>query len=123
MGTLLIRMLLLGSLSLAGCYTNSYLSKYDSLPDDKTVRFHLTDGEQIKSPSGRHQRVEGGYQVVGEFVKGMEIREKFEGIVLDRMIDYVTVQEFNTAGTVALVVGVSAVIAVVVSLKGFALAW
>ncbi len=45
------------------------LTKDEQEPvDDATVYFYMRDGSYIKSESGQHPRVEGGYQVTGERV-------------------------------------------------------
>lgn len=108
--------ILLVALTATGCFTNSLLT--DGLvPDDRAVRFHLTDGTMVVSTSGMHHRVEGGYQVTGLRMKDKANDEKYEGVLPDREIDHVTVQKFNTVGTIALVGGFTALVLLLVEVS------
>ena len=90
-----------------GCFTQSYTSKDDPLPDDRTVVFRLQDGSTITCPAGKHHRIDDGYEVIG-----MKSREtgpdiKYEGIILDEELTGITMQRFNPKGSAILVAGMA----------------
>ncbi len=88
-----------------GCFTESFLGKDELPPDNRTVVFHLVDGARIKSPSGKHRRVDEGFQIFGEVLNEGKILKTFDGVVRDDEITGVTVQRYNAEGTLALVGG------------------
>jgi len=103
-------------LTSTGCFTTSLLMD-GPVPDDRTVRFHLTNGTLVVSTSGRHHRVEGGYHVAGLLRQGETSERKYEGVLLDGEIDHVTVQRFNAVGTIALVGGFAGLVVALVEVS------
>lgn len=88
---------------LMGCFTQSAITKAEAPPDDSIVLFHLLDGSYIKSSSGNHHRIDNGYQIAGEMVRGGIIQMQFQGVVHDNEIVKLSVERFNLAGTITLV--------------------
>ena len=85
------------SILFAGCYTNTPLTK--DTPSRAGVTFRLNDGTSIVSSD--YQRVEDGYQVVGEL---LPFRENFSGTITDRQIEEAVIVKFDTGKTVLAVV-------------------
>lgn len=66
---------------IAGCCVESSITRDESVADDGTVLFYLTDGSYIKSSPEKHHRLEegGGYGVAGIRVRNNQSKDKFEG--------------------------------------------
>ena len=107
-------LLLLAFLS-AGCFTGSFLGKDEPPPDNVTVVFHLRDSTHITSSSGKHRRIEGGYEVIGTISSSDEPEHTFEGIILDEDLTGITAQKYNPTGTALLVVGVGVVLLLILT--------
>ncbi len=103
---------------IVGCYSETSLTKDETVGDNVTAYFHLRDGTHVKSVPGRHARVDGGYQVSGEIYLPDESAGKsgeamahhaFEGRIPDANIQETTKEEFDwlmTTVAVALPVAV-----------------
>ena len=102
----------------AGCSSGVVLTKDEQTPvDDATVYFYLRDGSYVKSESGQHPRVEGGYQVTGELFTQVQSsdmfwthfhRQEFAGMVRDEDIKIATQKKLDVpvgAAIVAVTVG------------------
>ncbi len=110
--------LLLLALLSAGCMTGSYLSKDEPAPDDATVVFHLHDSTHITSSSGKHRRIEEGYEVIGTFSSKYRSEDSFEGIILDDDLTGISVEKYNPTGTALLIVGVGVVLLLILTRWG-----
>ncbi len=84
---------------LFGCYTESFVAREKSVPDDARAYFYLRDGSYIRAYADHHRRVEGGYQVSGTIFKKGSHTENFEGLIPDSEIERFGVNEFNLIGT------------------------
>jgi hypothetical protein len=84
---------------LAGCYTNTPLTK-DSPPSTAEVSFRLNDGTFIVSRT--YHRVENGYHVVGTSVSRQywNSDKAFDGILSDGQIKEVVSSELDVESTV-----------------------
>ena len=98
----LICVILSFAILLAGCYTNTPLTK-DSPPSTAEVTFRLNDGTFIVSHT--YQRVENGYHVVGILVSGefWNGDKGFDGMIGDGQIKEVVSSELDVASTVIVV--------------------
>jgi hypothetical protein len=97
---------------LAGCYTNTPLTKDNTLNlDGKDLTFYLTDGTYIKSQGGKHHRIENGYKVAGKSNSNQYWKE-FDGIVLDEQIKDITISEYDEDLTTIAIVATVMVLAV-----------
>lgn len=90
----------------AGCFTQSHLSRDEPPPDDRTVAFHLQDGTTVISTSGKHHRIEEGYEVIGMVSQQTGPEARYEGIIRDDDLIGITMQRYDPAGTMALITGV-----------------
>jgi len=98
-----------------GCYSTMPISKDELAPDERDVFFRLHDDSYVESDAGNHLRIEGGYKIKGELVKG-DFHKEFEGVVRDNQITEIEVREVNTGLTVfAVVLAVSVPVYMVVS--------
>lgn len=89
------------SLFMMGCFTGSSITKEALAPDDRKVFFYLEDGSYIKSFSGKHHRLDSGYQiVVGEIVRPNQFPKAFHGVVKDAESADVKVESLSIAGTI-----------------------
>ena len=96
------------SILLAGCYTNTPLTKDGILNlDNKDLIFYLTDETYIWSQGGQHHRVENGYKVVGT----LDNWDNFDGIVRDEQITEISLSESNVL-TLVIIGGVLVLAAV-----------
>lgn len=98
-----------------GCFTQSFLSKDEPPPDGVSVLFHLRDSTHIKSPSGKHHRIEEGYDVIGTASAQNLKEDNFEGIILNDDIAGITVERYNPVGTAALIAGAGIVILLILT--------
>lgn len=89
----------------AGCFTQSYLSKDEPVPEDRTVAFRLQDGSTLTSEPGKHRRIDEGYEVIGMLYRKTGPDIKYEGIIRDDELTGITTQRYNPTGTMALVTG------------------
>ncbi len=92
-----------------GCFTQSYLGKDELPPDNRSVVFHLRDSTRVSSPSGKHCRIEEGYEVIGKLSTERGDNDEFEGVILDEDVAGITMDQYNVTGTVALIAGVAIV--------------
>ena len=103
----LICIILSFSILLAGCYTNTPLTKDGILNlDNKDLIFYLTDETYIWSQGGQHHRVENGYKVVGT----LDNWDNFDGIVRDEQITDISLSESNVL-TLVIIGGVLVLVA------------
>ena len=99
----------------AGCYSPVPISRDELAPDDRGVFFRLHDNSYVESDAGDHHRIESGYEVKGQMVKG-ECQKEYEGVVRDNQISEIAIKEVNTGLTVfAVVLAVSIPVYLVVS--------
>ena len=95
----LLSVILSFAILLAGCYTNTPLTKDSTLNiDNEEVTFYLTDGTSIKSKREEHHRVANGYKIVGKLNSNQlwNTTSDFDGIVRDEQIKDITVSELNS---------------------------
>jgi hypothetical protein len=109
-----ICVLLSFTIVLVGCYSQSSLTKDESVPNNEAVVFYLKDGRYIKSKPEEHTRTDTGYQVVGELVKNKQTQGRFEGVIHDSDIQKVTANTLDIVSTsIAVVFGAVMVLVVV----------
>lgn len=90
---------------LAGCYTNTTVTKDTPLPPPTVqVRFRLTDGTYILTRLSfnnqrTYQRLENGWHIIGELVQPDKSSQPFEGIVRDELIMEVIAPEYDAGKT------------------------
>ena len=88
-----------------GCYTESAVTREESLPEGSVVRFYLHDGSVVKTMPGNYVRVDNGYQVSGEIVSATVARE-FEGVIRYADIMEITAERYDQGVTaIAIVFG------------------
>ena len=96
------------TLLLCGCFSQSSLTKGETVPVDEAVVFYLKDGSYVMSDANQHRRVETGYQVsgdrymkIGEDLRGVHWKkEPFSGAIADSDIQEITAKRFNVVTTV-----------------------
>ena len=107
------------SILLAGCYSQSSLTKEESAPNDEAVVFYLKDGRTIESKPEEHTRTNAGYQVVGELVEyevgtfftDVHAQGRFEGMIRDSDIQKVTANKIDAVATsISVVLGAAIVL-------------
>ncbi|MCI0481880.1 MAG: hypothetical protein L0213_09880 [Candidatus Dadabacteria bacterium] len=116
----LVYPLLSFSALLAGCFTESSLTREELAPDGRKVLFYLKDGSYIRSFSGGHHRMESGYRVAGTLFRRGGFPEKVDRFVSDEEIERFGVDEFNLPGTLfelAVAAGVITFVVVGVNLR------
>jgi hypothetical protein len=113
-----ISVLIALSVLLAGCYSESTLTKSGEASNEDVVFFYLNDGSLIESQPGEHLRIENGYQVTGQILKDGHRQGRYEGIVRDASIQKVTENRLNivrtSIGAVLGVVGTVLIVGIVV---------
>jgi hypothetical protein len=109
------RVLLIFSVLLGGCCTESSLPRDESPPEDAKVFFHLADDAYVRSYAGRHYRVDGGYQVEGTILGRGSFPEKFGRMIPDSEIVSIGIEELNVAGTALELVIAALIVAMVVT--------
>lgn len=93
------------SLLFVGCYSQTEITKDESVPDDEVAFFYLKDGTYVESLEKAHDRIEGGFHVTGwRFKDEKNGLGKFSGVILDSDIQKVTAKKFDWRQS--LVVGV-----------------
>jgi hypothetical protein len=106
------------ALLLAGCYTNTTVTKEaPQIPHNEELTFYLTDGTSRKSKNEEHHRIENGYRVRGKLVNTNQlwnVTEDFDGIVRDEQIKETTIKEINAPLTIVFVAGIVGGIAYVI---------
>ena len=95
----LISVILSFAILLSGCYSTMPFSKTALAPDDRGVFFRLHDNSYVESDAGDHHRIESGYEVKGQLVKG-DFKKEYEGVVRDNQISEIAIKEVNTGLTV-----------------------
>ena len=86
-------------LAIIGCYSPVPISRDELAPDDRGVFFQLHDNSYVESDAGDHHRIESGYEVKGQLVKG-DFQKEYEGVVRDNQISEIAIKEVNTGLTV-----------------------
>ena len=100
---------------LAGCYSNTTVTKEDTPNNHGELTLWLHDGSYIISESGQYNRLENGYKVVGKQVGIYSYPVAFAGIVKDEQIKVVVSREFDVGLTVVMVTfGIAIVVGIVV---------
>lgn len=95
---------------LAGCFTESPITKDEAVPDDTNAFFYLKDGSYVRSFGDHHQRIDSCYRVSGTLYRKGDSRGKFEGVLPDSSITRITRNKFNWIATMlALPIGALAV--------------
>lgn len=82
-----------------GCFTESPITKDETVHDDTKAFFYLKDGSYVRSFADYHQRTDSSYRVWGTlFMKGESVG-RFEGVLPDSSITKITRYKFNWIGT------------------------
>ena len=90
------------SILLTGCYSNTTVTKEDTLNDEGELTLWLHDGSHIISESGQYSRLENGYKVVGKQAGKYNYPVAFAGIVKDEQIKEVVSREYDVGLTVVM---------------------
>jgi hypothetical protein len=102
------------ALVLAGCYSESILTKGTPAPSDQTVYFYMRDGSYVKADKDCQKRIEGGYQVGGYLYSPGKATERFSGVIHDSEIQKMTAKKVELGRVLVMYVSGCVLMAMVI---------
>ena len=102
------------ALVLAGCYSESILTKGTPAPSDQTVYFYMRDGSYVKADKDCQKRIEGGYQVEGYLYSPGKAMERFSGVIHDSEIQKMTAKKLEIGRVLVMYVSGCFLMAIVI---------